>query len=121
MSERQDLLREEMRFRILRHVETNPEISQRELAKLIGVSLGSLNYTFSALVDVGFVKLANFSASNNKRGYAYILTPRGLSEKTTLTRRFLRRKTQEYEALKAEIEALQQEVSDDHASAPRRG
>lgn len=114
MSERQDLLREEMRFRILRYVETNPEISQRELAKLIGVSLGSLNYTLSALIDVGFVKLANFSASDHKRGYAYNLTPRGLSEKTALTRRFLRRKREEYAALKVEIAALEQEAAEDN-------
>lgn len=112
MSERQDKLREDMRFRILRHIEANPEISQRELAKLVGVSLGSLNYTLSALVDVGLVKLGNFSASNHKRGYMYILTKRGMSEKTALTRSFLRRKMQEYEALKEEIADLQREVSE---------
>lgn len=111
MSDRQDKLREDMRFRILRQLEETPCVSQRELASIVGVSLGSLNYTLGALIDVGLVKLGNFSASPNKRRYAYLLTPRGASEKTALTRRFLRRKMDEYEALKAEIDALQQELS----------
>lgn len=113
MSERQDLLREEMRFRILRQVEADPDISQRKLAKLLGVSLGSLNYTLSALIDVGLVKLGNFGASQDKRRYTYILTPRGMSEKTALTRRFLHRKIEEYEALKEEIKVLREEVEED--------
>ena len=120
MSERRDSLREDVRFRILREIEETPEVSQRELANRLGVSVGRLHYTLSALVDVGLVKIGNFNASTSKRRYAYILTRRGLSEKTALTRRFLRRKTAEYEALKEEIEALQREVSDNFASIPRR-
>jgi EPS-associated MarR family transcriptional regulator len=121
MSERQDGLREDMRFRILRQLEETPDISQRELASIVGVSLGRLNYTLSALVDVGLVKLANFNASPQKSRYAYVLTPRGLSEKTALTRRFLRRKREEYAALKAEIAALEKEVETGRPIGTPRG
>ena len=81
-----------------------------ELADALGVSLGATNYCLSALIDRGFVKLGNFSTSEDKRRYAYILTPKGLTEKAALTGRFLKRKREEYKALKAEIEALQAEM-----------
>ncbi|MCP4407559.1 MAG: MarR family EPS-associated transcriptional regulator [Gammaproteobacteria bacterium] len=110
MSVRRSEMQEDMRFRILRLLRENPELSQRELADAVGVSLGATNYCLSALIDRGFVKLGNFSASDDKRRYAYILTPRGLTEKASLTGRFLKRKKAEYVALKAEIEALQKEV-----------
>ncbi|MEM6460759.1 MAG: MarR family EPS-associated transcriptional regulator [Pseudomonadota bacterium] len=110
MSGRRSALREDVRFRVLRFLRENPEMSQRQLADALGVSLGATNYCLSALVDRGFVKLGNFSSSEDKRRYAYILTPKGLSEKAALTGRFLKRKRAEYEALKAEIDALQAEM-----------
>ncbi len=110
MSGRRSEMQEDVRFRVLRYLRENPEMSQRELAEALGVSLGATNYCLSALIDKGFVKLGNFSASDDKRRYAYVLTPRGLKEKAALTGRFLKRKKAEYEALKAEIEGLQEEV-----------
>ncbi|SFQ62820.1 EPS-associated transcriptional regulator, MarR family [Roseivivax halotolerans] len=99
-----------MRFRILKILDNSPEMSQRDLARAVGISLGSVNFQLKALVDKGLVKLGNFSANPDKRRYSYILTPRGIATKTSLTRRFLARKRAEYEALRAEIEALQSEV-----------
>ena len=110
MSDRRDTVQEDMRFRLLRLLDDNPEMSQRDLAQAVGVSLGSVNYQLKALVDKGMVKLGNFSANPDKRRYAYILTPQGITAKAALTRRFLARKRAEYEALRAEIDALQDEV-----------
>ena len=95
-----------MRFRILRYLEEDPEMTQRELARAVGVSVGSLHYTLNALVETGLVKMGNFTAAPDKRRYVYILTPGGLAEKAALTQRFLRRKMKEYEALKTEIADL---------------
>lgn len=97
---------EDIYFRIMRLVDEQPDISQRELAEKVDISLGALNYCLKALMDKGFVKLENFQNSKHKLKYAYILTPRGIAEKASITGRFLKRKLQEYEALKAEIEAL---------------
>jgi EPS-associated MarR family transcriptional regulator len=104
-------LQEDTHFRVLALLDKNPDISQRELAKQLGVSLGGVNYSLRALVDRGMVKAQNFSKSERKLAYAYVLTPQGLAEKTRLTARFLKRKMEEYEALKAEIESLQQLVA----------
>ena len=101
---------EERDLQAMRLLENNPNLSQRELAEALGVSLGATNYCLKALVDKGWVKLENFQRNPNKLGYLYILTPQGLSAKTALTARFLKRKLAEYESLKAEIEALQAEV-----------
>lgn len=101
---------EERDLKAMRLLENNPNLSQRELAEALGVSLGATNYCLKALVDKGWVKLENFQRNPNKLGYLYILTPQGLSAKTALTARFLKRKLAEYESLKAEIEALQAEV-----------
>ena len=103
-------LQEDTHFRVLRLLQENPELSQRELAEAAGVSVGGVHYVLSALIDRGLVKLGNFTASEDKRRYAYVLTPKGLAEKAAITRRFLARKMQEYEALKAEIDALTSEV-----------
>ena len=100
-------LQEDTHFRVLALLERSPDISQRELARQLGVSLGGVNYALRALVDRGMVKAQNFSKSERKLAYAYVLTPQGLAEKTKLTARFLKRKLEEYEALKSEIEALQ--------------
>lgn len=88
-------------------LEEQPDLSQRQMAEELGVSLGAVNYCLKALVEKGQVKIRNFRAANNKLRYAYVLTPGGLAEKTRLTGRFLKRKMAEYEALKAEIEAIQ--------------
>ena len=106
-----NLMSEERQLDALRLLETNPEMTQRELAEALGVSLGAANYCLKALVEKGWVKLENFQNNPNKLGYLYLLTPMGMAAKTTLTARFLRRKLAEYEALKAEIEQLKSEVS----------
>tara|TARA_B100001057_G_C22689195_1_gene887067 strand:+ start:472 stop:843 length:372 start_codon:yes stop_codon:yes gene_type:complete len=100
---------EDMRFRVLRLLEANPEMSQRELAEAVGISTGSAHYLLRALVERGLVKLGNFNASKDKRRYAYILTPEGIAEKAAITGRFLARKLVEYEALKREIADLESE------------
>lgn len=78
-------LQEDVRFRVMRLLQENPHISQRELAQKVGVSVGSVHYFLNALVDKGFVKLGNFTASNDKRRYAYILTPNGIAENVAIT------------------------------------
>jgi EPS-associated MarR family transcriptional regulator len=100
----------ELQFRVLRLLESNPHLTQRELSKSLGVSLGGVNYCLNALVVKGSVKIQNFKNNKNKWVYAYLLTPQGLAEKTALTGAFLKRKMQEYQSLKEEIEALSQEA-----------
>ena len=102
--------RDELRLRVLRALETNPELSQRQLAAELGVSLGGVNYALKALMERGFVKADNFRKSGNKVAYLYVLTPKGVAEKTSLAAAFLGRKIEEYEVLRQEIEALQGEV-----------
>ena len=101
---------EERQLDALRLLETNPEMTQRELAEALGVSLGAANYCLKALVEKGWLKLENFQNNPNKLGYLYLLTPMGIAAKTALTTRFLKRKLAEYEALEAEIEQLKSEV-----------
>ena len=110
-------LQEDTHFRVLALLEKSPDISQRDMAKALRVSLGGANYALRALVDRGMVKAQNFSKSERKLAYAYVLTPQGLAEKTKLTAHFLKRKVAEYEALKAEIESLQNTVRDHRQSA----
>jgi EPS-associated MarR family transcriptional regulator len=104
----------ELQFRVLRQLEANPYLSQRELSKSLGVSLGGVNYCLNALIAKGAVKIENFKNNQNKWVYAYLLTPQGIAEKTALTGGFLKRKMNEYEQLKAEIETLKSEVKIDH-------
>ena len=101
---------EERHLKALRLLEQNPEMTQRELAEALGVSVGAANYCLKALVDKGWVKFENFQKNPNKLGYLYLLTPMGISAKAQLTASFLRRKMAEYEALRAEIDQLQAEV-----------
>ncbi len=101
----------ELQFRVLRLLESNPHLTQRELSKSLGVSLGGLNYCLNALVAKGSVKIQNFKNSRNKWVYAYLLTPQGIAEKTSLTGAFLKRKMQEYQKLKEEIEVLSNEIN----------
>ena len=100
----------EIRFQILRALSQNPEMTQRELAGELGISLGKTNYCLQALIQQGFVKARNFRSNRNKRVYAYLLTPSGIEEKARITLRFLARKQHEYAALKAEIEELEREA-----------
>lgn len=104
------MLNDEYRYRILKHLEADPEISQRELAKALGISLGRTNFCLKALVEKGFVKANNFRNSQNKIAYAYLLTPKGFEEKARVTVAFLKHKLAEYEALKCEIDSLQSEA-----------
>ena len=91
-------------FEVLRKVEKNPKSTQRELAKELGLSLGKLNYCLKALKDKGLIKINNFKRNENKERYFYILTPKGLVEKTKLTLNFMKRKMQEYDELKKDLE-----------------
>ena len=104
--------KQELEYRVLKLVEKQHTITQRQLSKELGVSLGKTHYVIKALVKVGWIKLDNFKRSGNKLGYAYLLTPTGVLEKAKITRRFLIRKQQEYENLKREIEQLQVEVDE---------
>jgi EPS-associated MarR family transcriptional regulator len=122
MAGQRSRVQEDVRFRVLRLLHDNPELSQRDLAEAVGISNGSAHYLLSALLDKGLIKLGNFTAAQDKRRYAYILTPKGIAEKAAITKRFLERKIQEYDALKAEIEALRDELGDDVVpESPGRG
>ena len=109
MTSRQAKLQEDTNFRVLRLLQENPDLTQRELAEHLGVSVGGLNYCLKALMEKGWVKMQNFAHAKNKFGYVYILTPHGMAEKAALTSKFLKRKMEEYEALRAEIESLSSE------------
>lgn len=101
---------DETRYQLIKLIEENPSISQRELADRLGVSLGKVNYCLRALINVGWVKAGNFVRSNNKMRYAYVLTPAGLHERTKITARFLQKKQAQYESLKVEIARLKSEL-----------
>lgn len=111
MTSRQAKIQEDTNYRVMRLLEENPDLTQRELAEKLGVSVGGLNYCLKALSEKGLVKMQNFANSKNKFGYVYVLTPRGIAEKARLTSAFLKRKMEEYEALRAEIETLNREVN----------
>ncbi len=103
---------EESSFRVLRLLEKNPQLTQRELAVELGVSLGKVNYCVKALLSKGFIKLQNFQGSRNKLAYAYLLTPSGMVAKSSLALRFLQLKVAEYERLQLEIEQLRREATE---------
>ena len=103
---------QETQFKALKLLEQNPHFSQRELSAELGVSLGKTHYVVKALINMGWVKLDNFRRSDNKLGYAYLLTAKGISEKASITARFLARKQLEYDALRDEIEQLKTEVGE---------
>ena len=105
------MLTDEYRCKILRIIEQDPDISQRELARALGISLGRANFCLQALIEKGWIKANNFKNSNNKKAYMYILTRRGIAEKARVTTRFLERKMAEYEAIQREIESLKHEVT----------
>jgi EPS-associated MarR family transcriptional regulator len=110
--------KEDTEFRVLRVLQDQPDMTQREIATHLGISLGGVNYCLRALANKGLLKIKNFRNSSNKVGYVYLLTPKGIAEKTALTSRFLKRKLEEYEALKVEIESLKEEIKDMPDSQP---
>ena len=120
MTSKRTKLQEDTHFRVLRLLQENPEMSQRELASAVGVSVGGIHYVLNALIRKGLVKLGNFTAAEDKRRYAYILTRKGVAEKTAMTQRFLARKLAEYNALKAEIKFLYSELEGNRRVCKRR-
>jgi EPS-associated MarR family transcriptional regulator len=100
----------ETHLKILKHIQTNPDISQRQLAEELGVSVGKVNYCLRALIDKGFVKAGNFKRNTDKLSYLYLLTPKGIEEKASLTTNFLKRKIAEHEKITQEIEQLKQDA-----------
>lgn len=108
-----NMLTDEYRYKILKLVAANSEISQRELAKALGISLGKTNYCLKALIEKGSLKVSNFKNSKNKLAYMYLLTPSGIEEKSTITLSFLKTKIKEYEMLSAEIKSLMLEANAD--------
>jgi EPS-associated MarR family transcriptional regulator len=110
MPSRQANLQEDTYFRVMHILQDDPDLTQRELAHKLGISVGGLNYCLKALTKKGLLKMKNFANSKNKFGYVYVLTPHGITEKSDATHRFLKRKLEEYEALRAEINALKLEA-----------
>lgn len=119
MTSRQINTQDETPFRVMRILQDNPDLTQRELAQKLGISVGGLNYCLNALIDKGFVKVSNFQQSKNKFKYVYLLTPQGFSEKVSMTSRFLKRKMDEYDALKGEIEALKAEMGEEQGDGQK--
>jgi len=105
-------LQDEVSYKLLKIIEEDPHLSQREIAARMGVSLGKANYCLKSLIKKGFIKARNFYNNNNKVGYVYMLTPSGVEEKISVTYRFLKRKMEEYEDIKAEIDSLKAETDE---------
>ena len=111
MTTRRSEMQEDTHFRVLRLLQDNPDITQREMAQQLGVSTSGLNYCLKALIDKGWVKVQNFSQSKNKLRYTNLLTPAGVAEKSKPTTEFLRRKMAEYELLQQEIKSLKADLT----------
>jgi len=120
MTSRRRTANEDTHFWTLKLLQEKPGITQRALAKEVGMSLSGINYCIGALVEKGWLKMGNFSKNPNKLAYAYLLTPTGVAEKAALTRRFLQRKMAEYEKLRGEIEALQLEAERPSQTIPAK-
>lgn len=104
-------MKDEIAYKLLKLIEAEPHLSQRDIAQKMGVSLGKTNYCLKALIDKGFIKLQNFYNNKKKSAYIYFLTPKGIEEKSEVTYRFLQRKLEEYENIKIEIKNLKVEAS----------
>lgn len=104
-------MKDEITYKLLKIIEEEPHLSQREIAQKMGVSLGKANYCLKALIDKGFIKFQNFYSSKKKSAYIYFLTPKGIEEKAEVTYRFLQRKIKEYETIKVEIKSLKDETA----------
>lgn len=113
------VLSDEVHYKILKILESAPDISQRDLARRLGVSVGKVNYCLRALMERGLIKANDFKNSRNKKAYMYLLTPVGLVMKAQVAARFLQHKMAEYEALRQEIESLRQDVRDSTPAADR--
>ena len=105
-------MNDEIAYKLLKLIEAEPHLSQREIAQKMGVSLGKTNYCLKALIDKGFIKFQNFYKNEKKSAYIYFLTPRGIEEKAEVTYRFLQRKIKEYKDIQIEIESLQLEADE---------
>lgn len=103
-------MKTDVHYELLRLLEANPEMSQRDMARKLGISLGKANFCLQALMKKGWIKASNFTNSRNKAAYMYLLTPRGLEEKASLTVQFLQTKVREYEILRAEIKQMRREA-----------
>ncbi len=101
----------EINYKLLKLLEDRPNLTQREMAREMGISLGKFNYCLKELVKKGLVKVDRFTSSDNKAAYMYLLTPRGIDEKAQVTRRFLKRKMAEFEEIRIQIEELKSEIS----------
>ena len=112
MTSRRSKIQEDTYFRVLRILQDRSDVTQREIAQMLGVSTSGMNYCLNALIDKGWVKVHNFSESKNKFGYVYLLTPSGIAEKAFLTGRFLQRKLKEYEEMRTEIDSLRSEAAE---------
>ena len=108
MASRRKEHQEDAKFRVLQIINESPQITTREIAQKVGISNGSAYYLLTSLIDMGFIKLSNFKDSSQKIKYSYLLTPKGIREKSLVTSKFLMRKKQEYELLKKEISKLEQ-------------
>ena len=107
-------MQDEITYKLLKTIEKEPHLSQREIAQRMGVSLGKTNYCLKALLDKGFIKVRNFYKNKKKKAYIYYLTPHGIEEKAQVTYRFLQYKIKEYENIKVEIESLQRESDENN-------
>ena len=110
MASRRKEHQEDAKLRVLQIINNNPQMTSREIAQIVGISNGSAYYLLTSLIDKGFLKLSNFKENSQKIKYSYILTPKGIREKSLITSNFLVRKKQEFEALKEEIKALEKSV-----------
>ena len=122
MASRRDEQQAEVRLKVMRLISQTPEVSTRQVAEDVGISNGSAYYVLTALVEKGLVKLGNFKNNPRKGQYAYLLTPKGIREKSLLTHSFIERKRAEFDALKAEIAALEEEagLAGEAIPSPRR-
>ncbi len=111
MNNLKKLLDPDVHFRVLNILDENPNITQRELASKLGISLGAVNYCLKSLIQIGHIKAGNFKRNPNKMSYIYLLTPEGITKKTKLAAEFIKRKMAEYESLKKEIDAIQAKLS----------
>ncbi|MCS6972116.1 MAG: MarR family EPS-associated transcriptional regulator [Leptospiraceae bacterium] len=112
---------DELQHKLFKLIAENPHISQRELSRALGISLGKANYCLKALIEKGWVKVQNFKNNKNKWGYLYLLTPSGIEEKARVTMRYLKRKMQEYDELKAAVAQLKREVEMEQRQLAKRG
>ena len=111
MASRRKEHQEDAKFRVFQIINENPQMTTREIAQKVGISNGSAYYLLTSLIDMGFIKLSNFKDSSQKIKYSYLLTPKGIREKSLITSKFLVRKKQEYELLKKEIIELERDLS----------